>query len=664
MLLRGKSESGNERNCCFLNLGASSDPSRERFATVSAATGLDFPDDARGLALCDWDHDGQVDLWITNRTAPRVRLMLNRYQPGGNHWISLRLHGDGKAVNRDAVGARIEIYLPGAKTPLLRTVAAGSGFLSQSSVWQHAGLGKAGSIEKIVVRWPGGGTESFSGAQPDGFLDLTQGSGTAVSWKVPDAPGPLKVTAPPPLPEETEAARLVLLSPLPVPQSFLPAAPGKRGLLLNVWSADCLNCKGELREWGPHVKGWEKAGVTLASWCVDADRPAAEKLAKSLKFSNPVLVSAKEGSAGPSPDLLGVLNALQMSCFGLQKEMPVPVSFLFDAQRRLVAVYKGPVAAAQIKADFALLTATSTERRTAASPDKSGRWHDPLGATGIRGTISLLIDEGFKEAAEKLLEAAILHYNAPLPPDAPAADAGWSRKEFAEAQRLLALWNIERKDFATAEQRYLLSLQAVPLIATRRDLAKLYSGLKDPKLYPALAAQLEEITRADPDPVELGKLGVLKIEMGQPDGAIEPLRISLGKSPDAVNFFQLGQAHKQLGQGREAVTAWEKAIELNPEMLPAINNLAWLYATGRRAEWRDGAKALVLAGRAVALTEGKHPVVMATLAAAQAETGDFKAAEKTALKAKEMAGAAGDQPWTVKLGGWVEQFQKAEPVRD
>ena len=47
MIEEGKSWSGYERNCCFLNTG------NGRFANISATSGFDFLDDARGLALTD-----------------------------------------------------------------------------------------------------------------------------------------------------------------------------------------------------------------------------------------------------------------------------------------------------------------------------------------------------------------------------------------------------------------------------------------------------------------------------------------------------------------------------------------------------------------------------------------------------------------------------------
>ena len=66
LLDSGASLSGHERNCFFLNTGGG------KFATASATRGFDFYDDARVVARSDWDHDGDIDLWFANRTAPRL----------------------------------------------------------------------------------------------------------------------------------------------------------------------------------------------------------------------------------------------------------------------------------------------------------------------------------------------------------------------------------------------------------------------------------------------------------------------------------------------------------------------------------------------------------------------------------------------------------------
>ena len=76
LLRSGRSLSGHERKCCFLNLGSTGS---DRFADVSAAFDLDLLDDGRVLALSDWDFDGDVDFWVANRSGPQVRFLRNPF---------------------------------------------------------------------------------------------------------------------------------------------------------------------------------------------------------------------------------------------------------------------------------------------------------------------------------------------------------------------------------------------------------------------------------------------------------------------------------------------------------------------------------------------------------------------------------------------------------
>ena len=107
MFGEGRSFSGHERNCCYLNPGNSS-AAAGTFANISAASGLDYPDDARAIILLDWDQDGDLDVWASNRNAPRLRLLRNEIPKSGN-FINLSLVGNGTTTNRDAIGARVEV---------------------------------------------------------------------------------------------------------------------------------------------------------------------------------------------------------------------------------------------------------------------------------------------------------------------------------------------------------------------------------------------------------------------------------------------------------------------------------------------------------------------------------------------------------------------------
>ena len=90
LLHENNSFSGRETNNAFLNCGDGA-----RFADVSTAIGWDFADDARAIGRIDWDQDGDLDLWVSNRTAPRIRLLKNQLQSESS-FLSLHLGGNGK----------------------------------------------------------------------------------------------------------------------------------------------------------------------------------------------------------------------------------------------------------------------------------------------------------------------------------------------------------------------------------------------------------------------------------------------------------------------------------------------------------------------------------------------------------------------------------------
>ena len=131
----GQSFASSQRNRCYLNL-------KSGFANVSGLSGFDLPDDARSISVVDWDLDGDQDLIVSCRNAPQLRFLANQLDEKDTS-VSFLLTGT--QSNRDAIGARLELYVEGMDGPLIRTVRAGSGAMSQSSKRIHFGLPKRSS---------------------------------------------------------------------------------------------------------------------------------------------------------------------------------------------------------------------------------------------------------------------------------------------------------------------------------------------------------------------------------------------------------------------------------------------------------------------------------------------------------------------------------------
>ncbi len=154
----------------FWNTG-NSDCYYEPVTAAQAGDDLFKPMVGRGCAYLDYDGDGDLDVVLVANGGP-ARLLRND-APKGNHWLRLDLRGNGTTGNRSAIGATVEVEAGGQT--IRRTVAGSRGYLSQSELMVHVGLGKADKVDKVTVRWPGqSGAKTYDNLAVDKVHVLTQ----------------------------------------------------------------------------------------------------------------------------------------------------------------------------------------------------------------------------------------------------------------------------------------------------------------------------------------------------------------------------------------------------------------------------------------------------------------------------------------------------------
>jgi protein O-mannosyl-transferase len=151
--------------------------------------------------------------------------------------------------------------------------------------------------------------------------------------------------------------------------------------------------------------------------------------------------------------------------------------------------------------------------------------------------------------------------------------------------------------------------------------------------------------------------------------------ITLGKYPEAVEILQqqarifpqriepiqnLAKLYLQIRNPTEAISLFNQVLLHNANDISTLNDLAWIYATNSSSIIRCGEKAVELALRAANLTRFKDAGTLDTLAAAYAETGDFKLAISYEKQAIQLAPATIQKDFLKRL----QIYQKNQAYRE
>ena len=286
-------------------------------------------------------------------------------------------------------------------------------------------MGNFQHVDRVVVRWPGGDAETFRGLLADRFWRIVQGTGRAMPYRrspLPPVAEPLggalgnssagarsnrsgRVTFGD---DDTNTAastsqlgRLVLLNPVPLPAlqyhslqrpddsvSLLRGRP----LLLGLWATWCAPCIDELSSWSAHHDRLTRAGLSVTVLCVDQPlEDPQQNLAKVRRVTEQLRVPFDVGT--PQGNLVQFLDIAQRTFTFAQRPLPLPCSFLIDAQGRLAVVYKGPVSVDQLIEDSRLLEADDNTVLAGAVPF-AGRWLEQLEPLPLRKLVLALHEAG------------------------------------------------------------------------------------------------------------------------------------------------------------------------------------------------------------------------------------------------------------------------------
>jgi len=332
---------------------------------VSSSTGIDYDDDGRALAVTDWDGDGDLDLWIRNRSGPQLRFLRNDGANDG-HYVQFLLTG--KTCNRDAIGAKVEVHAAGRR--LIRALLAGDGYLAQSSKWLHFGLGETDRIDQVVIRWPNGVTQKLAGPPVDGRYKIVEGKEKFVNVakrRVTIDCAPASIADPPPL------TRLLLTEPLPLPPTLtqLSRKSGDRVLVINLWAHWCAGCRDELRQFAASASRLSSLGIDIVAVNLDesADQPAAREFFESQVGAIDGDLQLRFAEASLTETIQSVLHHVRHN----PRSTPLPASLLVDSRGQLQMIYYGAVHPEQLIVDAQAFCATQVPSH--ARMLSQGRWY-------------------------------------------------------------------------------------------------------------------------------------------------------------------------------------------------------------------------------------------------------------------------------------------------
>jgi Flp pilus assembly protein TadD len=521
--------SGYERNVFYAN-------NRDgTFSDVSGAIGLDFLEDGRAFALADFDHDGRQEIFLKNRNAPQLRVLLNVMEPLPPA-IAVRLKG--VKSNSDAIGAVVTV---GRQT---RMVQAGSGFLSQHSKELSFGLGAQTGPITISIQWPSGATQRIEDIPANHRVSIEEGSEAhrvepfraRISRQAGTAPS------------ETFPENIAtwLLVPVPAPN----VSPSPTPLLI---------CIGEKLQ---SVQG-----------------------VKIVMFDQ-------------SSDEANVYNILYRFLFDRHRDMTLPTYFLVDTKGQIVKIYQGRIDPGQIAADARRIPQDAAQRLATALPFRGnsatyefernylsfGSVFFQRGYFAEAGTFFALALRDDPSSAEALYGVGSAHLKLGKVKEA--------RDSFERAVKLSASYPETKPNalnnlglMATREGRTGDAIQyfqeALQLNPEHQvALQNLGSAYRQQKRFNEARQVLERALALNPEDPEVNySLGMVFAQTGDPARAYEYLRKALEfrpAYPEALN--NLGILYLRTQRRDQAVRSFEECIRVAPQFDQSYLNLAMVHA--------------------------------------------------------------------------------------
>jgi tetratricopeptide (TPR) repeat protein len=190
--------------------------------------------------------------------------------------------------------------------------------------------------------------------------------------------------------------------------------------------------------------------------------------------------------------------------------------------------------------------------------------------------------------------------------------------------------------------------------------------LSQQKKYEEAIKHFAVVLELNPDYLDTQeKMGFVLLAAGRTSEGIVCLTEAIPKSSNKEYIYtDLGTAYLLQADKKMAIQSWKKAIEINPDNVRNLNNLAWLLASRDEVSPEDANEAIKFAQRACELTQNKQPTFLDTLAVAYAAAGKFDDAINTANEAIDTARAAGREDFVSDIQKRLQLYKSGIRYRE
>ena len=149
----------------------------QRFFRPAGTRGEPFfqtPTFGRGLAVGDLNNDGWPDFVAVHTGSPVAVLRNVAAESAPAAWVGVKLTG---RAHRDIVGSTVTVETGGRR--LTRYAKGGGSYMSANDPRLLFGLGAAGTVTRVTVKWSWGQTQTWEGLAPGRYWELREGEAAA-----------------------------------------------------------------------------------------------------------------------------------------------------------------------------------------------------------------------------------------------------------------------------------------------------------------------------------------------------------------------------------------------------------------------------------------------------------------------------------------------------